>query len=261
MDESKHPRGEETDDDPSRRTKRPKAERELPLEHLVETRWATDPLRSKVTSAEYDEVLGWATHVTAPFGDSAATFQPLVGLPDVPPPNSFLQLVDAYASQQCTKEQLKTFDISALVTMGICLEEMLTVSFLPLAQKHVERCRQLSDEDAFRAWTLPPEEAIAELIGSSCDFSEVALPTATAAHRTILTEDELRAYPKKIPLVRPSKEDRESLDWCRSRFLRSQLVRQNMDVYGCFLASTPPDDPDSRRIVDKDTAKVSTHLA
>ena len=98
----------------------------------------------------------------------------------------------------------KAFDDSALVAIGICLEEILTASMLPLASLHVRRCRGLeqtaattsdgnpvrgnnsdnhvtnpitgesvettpnvTSEDVFHAWTLPPEESLIKVFQKS----------------------------------------------------------------------------------------------
>jgi hypothetical protein len=81
---------------------------------------------------------------------------------------------------------LEKFDISALIAIGMLVEEMITVSLLPLAQDHVNRCRALEQveddhssnnkrkrqqqtydmkqQHSFFQWTLPPDEAIAKLM-------------------------------------------------------------------------------------------------
>jgi hypothetical protein len=88
----------------------------------------------------------------------------------------------------------QSFGESALVAIGMILEEMLTASLLPLAGLHVQRCRELekvhSEEETeslllnpingqsipshqtninetetpFQEWTLPPEEAMFKLL-------------------------------------------------------------------------------------------------
>jgi hypothetical protein len=42
-----------------------------------------------------------------------------------------------------TVGQWESFNQSALIAIGIALEEMITTNLLPLAQLHVDRCRQL----------------------------------------------------------------------------------------------------------------------
>jgi len=78
------------------------------------------------------------------------------------------------------------FDETALISLGMLYEECLVESLLPLARKHVERCRSIDDSSlktrnqtsqtgynkannktAFDQWTLPPEEAITQIFQRS----------------------------------------------------------------------------------------------
>lgn len=127
---------------------------------------------------------------------------PLLHLVNTPLPLSFLN----YFAHRATNvpefhEGLYTsFEDSALVAIGMIMEEIITASLLPLAGCHVLRCRQLEakpskdetllapisevsllhpisnqpikfdprnlpeDETSFSAWTLPPEEAMLKMV-------------------------------------------------------------------------------------------------
>lgn len=61
----------------------------------------------------------------------------------------------------------ESLDTSALVALGIIVEEMLTATLIPLAEMHVHRCRHIAEQEASsEAWTLPPTEAIMKLMTS-----------------------------------------------------------------------------------------------
>ena len=123
---------------------------------------------------------------------------PLSRLPNDPLPLSYLNHLMLQTGRLPDLHETLTekFDTSAIVAIGIILEEILTTSLLPFAGCHVLRCRQLDsrpskfeanlmppnevklthpitkqpiefdqrnlseEESAFVAWTLPPEEAI-----------------------------------------------------------------------------------------------------
>jgi len=104
-------------------------------------------------------------------------------------------------TETCMSE---SFSTSALVAMGVAVEEMLTASFLPLARQHVERCRKLVDRHAIDEWTLPPEESILKL-----DSGTASLGTAR-------------------DLAQPADFAR----WCESRDLDAEFILENMDLYG-----------------------------
>jgi len=170
-----------------------------------------------------DALIGWAHHGVPPFGVSSrdkavnpktharddsmnddnhhyATSNPLSLLPNSPLPLSYLNhlmLQSTRVPEFQEKLLMEKFDTSAIVAIGMILEDILTASLLPLAGCHVLRCRQLEsrptideallsppppvvqlhhpiskqsitfdsrnlpqEESPFTAWTLPPEEAI-----------------------------------------------------------------------------------------------------
>jgi hypothetical protein len=127
---------------------------------------------------------------------------PLSRLPNDPLPLSYLNhlMLQAGRIPDFHETLTEKFDTSAIVAIGMMLEEILTASLLPFAGCHVLRCRQLEskpttkdaailtptsevklkhpishqpitfdprnlsdEESAFLAWTLPPEEAILQL--------------------------------------------------------------------------------------------------
>lgn len=70
-------------------------------------------------------------------------------------------------AQQNNNVCWEVFDTSALVALGIIVEEMLTAALIPLAEMHVYRCRHIRDQQASsEEWTLPPTEAIMKLMAS-----------------------------------------------------------------------------------------------
>jgi hypothetical protein len=70
-----------------------------------------------------------------------------------------------------TKQLLNKFDSSALVSVGVAIEEMTAAALIPFAKAHVERCRRHSEarssskqgEELCGAWTLPVAEAVSQL--------------------------------------------------------------------------------------------------
>lgn len=117
---------------------------------------------------EISSLVGWATHLTrdnepprVPEDDEATLstrvadereslfkFNPLRGLVNTPLPPSHLEYISNIATNEVLDfeevlELLAMFDQSSLIAMGMLLEEMLTTSLLPLAQAHVQACREM----------------------------------------------------------------------------------------------------------------------
>eukprot|EP00970_Alexandrium_tamarense_P002706 scaffold377_cov193-Alexandrium_tamarense.AAC.15 len=150
---------------------------------------------------QIDEFVGWAntssgvTNVTSTAKDSAAQLE---HVPMAPPPPSQVQFLmhrfgERYSDKASEKEHLwSNFDPSALVSMGVAVEEMMTSALMPLAKAHVLRCRRLETEQStfnldrskgsFTAWTLTPSEAVTELENDGHD-------TATLIQRMKRGED------------------------------------------------------------------------
>lgn len=190
------------------------------LEAYSESLWAQRSLLDNLAAEEIDSLVGWAHSGVAPrnqflsgeladFGgasigeqqDDASIQNPLFGLVNTPLPLSYLNYFVHRGSQipEFRPSLDSSFDDSALVAVGMIVEDMITASLLPLAGFHVLRCQQIEqrptedeallnplsqvnlshpisrqpvtfdprnipkDEAAFTAWTLPPEEAMFKL--------------------------------------------------------------------------------------------------
>jgi hypothetical protein len=144
----------------------PLDERYVDWDRLVETRWGTDRFNKYLPVFQIDELLGWATHLSSsslslsdPYPPNTQQQQkdhnPLLGLPNVPMRPTMLRdliQIPAYEIWNSTrneKENVDTcrhqFDHSADMAISIMLEEMITLTLMPMAQLHVQRCRQLEE--------------------------------------------------------------------------------------------------------------------
>lgn len=176
---------------------------------------------------------------------------------------------------------LDSFDTSASVAVGMLLEEMITANLLPLAEAHVRRCRQLEegeanleqrlktekyyltsihDNQSFREWTLPPEEAIFNVVVSSLSSKAIAwdkkkglgcVPSncpPSRAGRTTLHDDgsSLESDPRQ----------QAASSFCRRQGLKSRFVRKNMDIYQWLLAMTPIEGDDGPKLRRKPSKKA-----
>jgi hypothetical protein len=209
---------------------------------LADTKWGTNPLIRYVSVPEVEELVGWATHVQRPV--PAADVNPLLNLPSTPLPPSLLIDLENTVSQLLAAEELsdqwESFDQSALVAIGIALEEMITTNLLPLAQLHVQRCRQLevtdgSEERLFSEWTLPPEEAVDKLVekAKSQPEPEVCLATAYPSTRTRIPH-----APGTSLLNQPTAKGRNKkalMVWCQASGLDPAFVKSNKEMLGIFL--------------------------
>ena len=194
---------------------------------IANRHWGNDSTTKLLPIPELDSLVGWATHVThngaqkeksshskersntkkSSHGDGS-TYNPLIGIqPDAPLPPSHLDTLIHNKARSITpkamrppfpgipneeigpyKSTLGQLDTSALVAMGVILEEAITANLLPLAEYHVQRCRALEQKEeeyeqkkealgeyipsnyergSFHQWTLPPEEAIFNIMMSS----------------------------------------------------------------------------------------------
>jgi len=180
--------------------------------------------------SEIDTLTGWATHLERPEQSLPTQHHNLLmSLPNDPLPPSLLDYLHHTAShlmlcEKSLRDLKESFDTSALVAVGMVLEEMLTATFLPLAQLHVQRCRRMeeltprNEEAAFQDWTLPPEEALVKIIEDrEFEFSATGvacLPTA--------------APPTRIapPGTKSEESSNDDLmrEWCKSRGLNMAFM-------------------------------------
>ena len=184
----------------------------------------TRPFQAYLPSGEVDDLIGWATHGVSASVPANENNNPLLtAARSAPLRPSELHLIhtamNEYIAQTTTEKKgrkkrksrtkhnapqknhdndnqeiidwtslRRQFDVSALVALGFCLEEMLTASLWPLACAHVERCRRL--DDAWEDWNLPPERAVLALAADSTTTTTTtttALPTALPATHTVAT--------------------------------------------------------------------------
>lgn len=188
--------------------------------------WGREPLIQGLSSEEIEDLVGWATHLVG-VNEPLMIRNPLVALPNVPLRPSLLGFIQSEMVRKLitTQEQelWQCFDTSALVAMGMILEEMLTASLLPLAEQHVRRCRGLdTDDQAFQHWTLPAEEAVMEIVRrSSNNLCSGTLPTSKPATRCL---SEAASPPLKQLKV-----------WCNSHGCSLEDARKNWRIYKTFL--------------------------
>ncbi len=193
------------------------------LEGNADRRWGRQPLWESLSAEQIESYVAWAHHGTVPDNsfwgtvppdmgsllleglevqqDEDMTNNPLLNLVNTPLPLSYLNyfMLRAGKVPEFCDGLCESFDDSALVAIGMIVEEMITASLLPFAGCHVLRCQQLQvkpsqdeallasvapiapvklfhpisnqplvfdirnlpeNESAFNAWTLPPEEAI-----------------------------------------------------------------------------------------------------
>jgi len=247
---------EEGKEEPVKKRKRkssfkPKS-RAVQWDSLVVGPWGQVPLTSYIPVRELDNLVGWTTHIedSKPTTEPNHNHNPLIDLPNTPLPPSILQILQDTARKAISADKEKrnlfeAFDQSALVALGMLLEEMVAASLLPIAELHVKRCRQLEEQDAssisltFQEWTLPPEEAIMNVINDtkSTRVHNASLPTAIPPTRTAVPD-----APKWNLLNTPLTETRNQqagLTWCQSHRLDPSFVADNMDIFGMFLADQP----------------------
>lgn len=247
---------------------------------LAGRKWAKEPLLKYLPHPEISNLIGWAHYGTNngttvndwEQGDPLKTKakakpqppNPLLEIePDGPLPTSHLAFLQdkakvmvqgkpenpniskAKVMEESLECILESFDTSASVALGMVLEEMITANLLPLAEAHVQRCRQLEQQEeqlkpvsprpenpSFQEWTLPPEEAIFNIITSSLTSdSSGNLPSACPPTRSILAN-------------MPQGEDtgqEAAAKFCKRHDLKSRFVQKNMDIYKWFLPTAPPD--------------------
>jgi hypothetical protein len=188
---------------------------------------------------------------------------PLIGLDSSPLPLSFLNhIVERASKAPAIPEKLfEKFGTSALVAIGMALEETLTASLLPLAGLHVLRCRELENdtsveneyegptppccephpitgkairydtsnvdktESPFQEWTLPPEEAMMKLLQQEMVPTKyipfVLDPTRSTATGSISSEQSIR-------------------NWCQAQQLDPDTVGKNKELFRLFLSVDSP---------------------
>lgn len=210
--------------------------------------WAKEPFRSRIPYPEVNELVGWAMHISQPeaahlHGD--VPINPLLGLPSAPPPPSYLNELLTICMKLIRRDKkyaivMNTMDHSAAVTAACLLEEMMTTILMPLAKKHVVRCRKLDMEAvskergeegiAMDDWTLPPEEALLKIIDETPDAANnMAFPTALLP--TFCNNNhkgsELEGTHKSFE------------NWCSAHTVSTAFVKKNMHMFKYVLSDDP----------------------
>ena len=156
----------------------PKDELFLDWDRFVAARYGKDPLNRYLSVMEVDALVGWATHQDRPFhhqhspaakrndqqqaennenttttsvSSNQGDWNPLYGLPNVPPRPSLIKFMIQNPATEFAKQQkephhrrlFQRFHHSAAVAIGMLAEETVTASLMPLAMQHVQRCRQM----------------------------------------------------------------------------------------------------------------------
>lgn len=173
---------------------------------------------------------------------------------------------------------------STAVALGILAEEMITATLLPLAEKHVKRCRWLQErqeesarsnrnsneikalgsEAAFHHWTLPPEEAILQIF-----HTEITDSASTSGKPSQSTPDSFAEWTNGhglLPTTRPPTHttvtgaigtsllnqpafgvrDRHAVAiWCNRHQIDPSWVRSNHGIFRLLLPLLPPLPPQS----------------
>eukprot|EP00980_Cylindrotheca_fusiformis_P011271 scaffold2595_cov107-Cylindrotheca_fusiformis.AAC.4 len=200
---------------------------------------------------------------------------PLLGLPNIPlPPSHLSYLSKAALSVPEFNEQLEqVFGDSALVAIGMFLEEMITASLLPLAGYHVLRCREIEE------LSTDPSE-VRNGLESGCDDSDVrlllhpitgesmgshevcvnrnekphiewTLPPEEAMMKllkqNVIPNDGLKLLPSPTRSVTPPQGESGQLaptewqiiqEWSKWQNLEPYFVVKHMDIYRLFLKMT-----------------------
>ena len=244
-----------TNDRPTKRLKQAPTPSPLPPSRatpdwdlLALTEFGETNLYQNLSTQEMESLIGWATHISSP--EVVANPNPLLDLPSTPMrpgelriiQNAMSEFIENNNSSSALRQLYCEFDQSALVAMGICLEEMITASLLPLAQAHVRRCRSLenekTDDDGKETcqvdgseWTLPPEEAICRLRPQDWEGIDTALPTTRPATRA---EPNLA----KSSLFRPSpniEQQRALTRWRNSQGIDADFFDKNRETYALLI--------------------------
>jgi hypothetical protein len=262
---------------------------------MAETVFGKDSLVKYLSENEVNELIGWATHHGPPTPPPFKTGRnrrrsrvfphPTCDIPNIPLQPSIFGNLRQQASkileahdQDPMKNEPHAFlsgttdrpspwgryDQSALVAVGIAVEEMITASLHGLAQLHVLRCQELqaredmrpliseaapySDaESSYEAWTLPPEEAILKLLYRSVPPTNASqspgsatrcsgLPTTQVATRSI--QAGATRGPSLLGVIPPpqSQQSYAVAQWCATHDLSAEVVSANNDLFELLIS-------------------------
>ena len=162
------------------------------------------------------------------------------------------------------QQMKKKLDASALVSIGMGVEDVMTMALLPLARAHVDRCRRLEKEkhhraiykdnsqphsrnapreDPYVAWTLPPNEAAMELTRDNLvDHNTCYIPSSkppTVNHKTERASALNSAINSKSNQLDDAKDTADAFyHWCNMQGLDPITVRNNKQIFGIFCENT-----------------------
>ena len=193
---------------------------------------------------------------------------PLVGLASSPLPPSQLNYLARRALEipNFKSNLLQRFDRSALIAIGMFLEEIVTASMLPLSGCHVMRCRDLEARSGDTSYLQDPDFAkrqIHPISGQKIDklfateqqaahadnaYDEWTIPPEEALHKIAQQQRQQLLsccnLPSTLPATRattdpgrPEAEESISSSWCREQQLDPSFVKKNMDLLRLFLPS------------------------
>jgi hypothetical protein len=290
---------EESEDDPEDSANLPPGVRPADTadwDRLADTKWGRGILFRYLTEGESSVLVGLATtyandeaktefpmdpmdgefpeHGDPSFQDPEK-INPLIGLPSDPMPPSYLHHIvrRALEAEEFDESLNHAFGDSAMVAIGMLVEEMVTASLLPLAGLHVLRCRELeeasSDEpitvnrqnslhpvsgkvvqtlqpsnfrkedNAFHEWTLPPEEALHKLYMDG-RFQPNDFPTVLRPTRTIQPRFQMDKGLRRLPSTSLELESLVATNnFVYTHRLSQDLVKDNMDFFGLLLSLDP----------------------
>lgn len=155
------------------KTREPRLEKvTIDWESLSRSVWGQVPLTETLQKIEQDALLHHAMQTTNS-QDNNLFLESFQGYP--PPHPGLLQALRQMAASNLSDDDpvAGRLDHSALVALGIYVEEMVTANLLPLAQQHVEHCRDNHIGD----WMHPVGRIVACL--PSVHLPSMAPPTRT----------------------------------------------------------------------------------
>jgi len=204
---------------------------------IASSRFGQTTLTQNLSHVELDALIGWATHVSSP--QPAEHLNPLQGLPSSPMRPGELRMIHNVMAEFIETKKMehlellyREFDQTALVALGMYLEEMMTASLLPLAEAHVRRCRSLGDEEMESDLTLPPEEAILKLRPKDLEGIDTALPTSLPGthelHSTIQGSPPRRSSS-------PEEMERVLRDWHLAHTIDAEFFEKNRETYALLV--------------------------
>ena len=160
--------------------------------------------------------------------------------------------------EECQHLQLQ-FDETAAVAIGVLSEECMISSLLPLARKHVSRCRILDLDvhnaeskpvgDSAMQWILPPDEAIirislekkGEVLPSQVFIPSSRPPSVSTRIRTdfeVTTLAELlngRQISTSPSVAEERKKTKYAKVWCKENGFETDFVLNNMELFRLFI--------------------------